>query len=267
MTDPLAVEGHFAFGENWKSFVNVVDANRIARAEAGMRRLFPDGDLRGARFLDVGCGSGLSSLAAARSGAAQVHGVDIDPASVEAARSLLGRHLPPGAWSARIASVFDLDPARDGLFDVVYSWGVLHHTGAMWRAVESAAALVRPGGLLAVALYRKTALCEFWRREKALYARAGRRPGGPPGALQGPLRRCDGCLAAQSPTRDPLTTHQFLSDRAESARRVAFRGLDVGWTWGDAWRVGSRRSRRRSRRTCAGVCPGSTESSARAWPC
>src|SRR3954467_2556193 len=64
-----------------------------------------------------------------------------------------------------------------------------------------------------------------------------------------------------------LTTHQFLSDRAESARRVAFRGLGVGWTWGDAWRVGSRRSRRRSRRTCAGVCPGSTESSARAWPC
>src|SRR4051794_2145301 len=199
VTDPLAVEGHFAFGESWKSFVNVVNANRIARAEAGMRRLFPDGDLRGVRFLDVGCGSGLSSLAAARSGAAQVHGVDIDPASVEAARSLLGRHLPPGAWSARIASVFDLDPARDGLFDVVYSWGVLHHTGAMWRAVESAAALVRPGGLLAVALYRKTALCEFWRREKALYARAPAAvQAGPPALYKAPF-----VAVVAAPPRNP----------------------------------------------------------------
>ena len=149
MHNPLAAEGHFAFGENWKSFVNVVDASRIARAEAGMRRLFPDGELRGARFLDIGCGSGLSSLAAARLGAAQVHGVDIDPASVEAARTLLGRYLQPEVWSARVASVLELDPARDGPFDVVYSWGVLHHTGAMWRAVEAPAGLVRPGGLLA----------------------------------------------------------------------------------------------------------------------
>ena len=174
MADPLAAEGHFAFGENWKSFVNVVDAGRIARAEAGMRRLFPDGELRGARFLDIGCGSGLSSLAAAGLGAAQVHGVDIDPASVEAARTLLGRHLPPGVLVGPGGERVRARP-RSGTacFDAVYSWGVLHHTGAMWRAVESAAALVRPGGgPFAVALYRKTALCGFWRREKALYARA-----------------------------------------------------------------------------------------------
>ncbi len=40
-----------------------------------------------------------------------------------------------------------------GTFDVVYSWGVLHHTGAMWRALELTAAAVKPGGLLFIALY------------------------------------------------------------------------------------------------------------------
>jgi 2-polyprenyl-6-hydroxyphenyl methylase/3-demethylubiquinone-9 3-methyltransferase len=172
MTDPLSVEPHFAFGENWKSFVSIVDTDRVRWAQDGMRRLFPDEELSGARFLDIGCGSGLSSLAAARLGVVRIEAVDIDADSVEATRTLLVRQLPPETWSARVASVFDLVPEREGLFDVVYSWGVLHHTGAMWRAVEAASSLVRPGGLLAIALYRKTALCGFWRQEKALYSRA-----------------------------------------------------------------------------------------------
>jgi 2-polyprenyl-6-hydroxyphenyl methylase/3-demethylubiquinone-9 3-methyltransferase len=172
MADPLSVDSHFDFGENWKSFARIVNAGRISQAEVGMRRLFPSGELSGARFLDVGCGSGLSSLVAARLGASRVDAVDIDAASVEAARTLLARFGPPEVWSVRVGSVFDLSPEKDGLFDIVYSWGVLHHTGAMWRAVTTAASLVRPGGLLALALYRKTLLCGFWRREKAFYSRA-----------------------------------------------------------------------------------------------
>lgn len=163
----------FRFGENWQSFVATVDGGRIAAAEAGLLRLLPREALRGARFLDIGCGSGLSALAALRLGAASVDAIDADAASVAAARALLERFAAGGAWIVEPASVFDLTPERRGTYDIVYSWGVLHHTGDLWRAVTCACAMVRPGGRLAVALYRRTPLCGFWRWEKRLYAGAG----------------------------------------------------------------------------------------------
>jgi 2-polyprenyl-6-hydroxyphenyl methylase/3-demethylubiquinone-9 3-methyltransferase len=68
--------------------------------------------------------------------------------------------------------VFDLDREQVGDFDIVYSWGVLHHTGEMNRAIEAAAARVRPGGLFAVALYGKTRYCGVWKRIKRWYVNA-----------------------------------------------------------------------------------------------
>jgi SAM-dependent methyltransferase len=159
----------FRFGENWQSFISTVDPASIAEAKSGLCRLFPNDSLAGKSFLDIGCGSGLAMLAAAQLGA-RVAGVDLDPQSVEAARALLGKHLSNGSWSVEHKSVFDLDPASDGQFAVVHSWGVLHHTGALWRAAERAAAMVEPRGQLAIALYRRTPLCGFWRVEKRLYA-------------------------------------------------------------------------------------------------
>jgi 2-polyprenyl-6-hydroxyphenyl methylase/3-demethylubiquinone-9 3-methyltransferase len=162
----------FRFGRNWKSFVSTVDEKAITEAESGLRRLFPGRELAGKRFLDIGCGSGLSMLAALRLGAAAAHGIDIDRDSVEATQTLLARHAAGGNWSARQLSVFDADPATVGVHDVVYSWGVLHHTGAMWQAMDRAAALVAPGGLFAFALYRRTPLCALWKIEKRVYAAA-----------------------------------------------------------------------------------------------
>ncbi|MDB4917454.1 MAG: class SAM-dependent methyltransferase [Gemmatimonadetes bacterium] len=167
MSDLLKAESHFAFGENWKSFLKTVDAEKVAMAEEGMRKLFPEG-LTGT-FLDIGCGSGLPALAAAHLGAAHIDGIDIDKNSVEATRTLLGQYLPESAWSARVESVFNLGT---GDYDVVYSWGVLHHTGDMWRAIRSAAGMVKPGGLFAFALYRQTALCEVWKVEKKVYTKS-----------------------------------------------------------------------------------------------
>jgi SAM-dependent methyltransferase len=166
-------ESHFAFGENWQSFVETVNDESIAQAMQSLQRLVPAAEIKGRRFLDIGCGSGLSMLAAARLGARAVHGVDIDPRSVAATQALLSRHMPGAQWSARLASVFDLVPERDGTFDIVHSWGVLHHTGDMWGAVQRAAGLVAPDGVFALALYRKTPLCGFWTIEKRLYSGAG----------------------------------------------------------------------------------------------
>jgi 2-polyprenyl-6-hydroxyphenyl methylase/3-demethylubiquinone-9 3-methyltransferase len=170
----LAVENHFEFGKNWQSFARLLDDRRIQEAVSGLERLFPDGELKDKHFLDIGSGSGLSTLAAARLGVAAIEAIDIDPNSVSTTRAVLEVHAGNCRWSAGTASVFDLDPAETGRYDVVHSWGVLHHTGDMWRAVRIAASLVKPGGLLAVALYRKTVSCPFWKAEKKFYAHAPR---------------------------------------------------------------------------------------------
>lgn len=171
--DLRRLETHFAFGDNWRSFVATVSERQIAEAVRSLARLLPAEEIKDRRMIDIGCGSGLSMLAALRLGARPVLGVDIDPRSVDAANELLARHHPAGEWSVRLASVFDLTPEHDGPFDIVHSWGVLHHTGDLWGAIRRAAALVAPGGQLVIAIYRKTPLCGFWRREKRFYSQSG----------------------------------------------------------------------------------------------
>ena len=156
----LRLESHFAFGRNWAEFARLLDEGRIRQAETDLTRIA--GDLQGRSFLDIGCGSGVHSAAAARLGAT-VLAVDLDPDSVETARAVTQRFAPD--CEVRRASVFDLQ----GQYDVVYSWGVLHHTGDMWRAVAHAAGLVAPGGRLALALYARSSLCPLWRVEKRFY--------------------------------------------------------------------------------------------------
>jgi 2-polyprenyl-3-methyl-5-hydroxy-6-metoxy-1,4-benzoquinol methylase len=163
---------HFAFGDNWASYAREIDEERIGEAQRGLVRLLGEDGLRGRTFLDIGCGSGIHALAAGRLGAARVVAIDIDPASVETTRALLQRHMPGLVRDVRLLSIFDLSPQSFGLFDVVYSWGVLHHSGAMEEAIDRAARVVAPGGQLAFALYRKTRLCGFWAHEKRWYSRA-----------------------------------------------------------------------------------------------
>lgn len=167
-------ETRFAFGENWSSYARTIGDAQVDEAVRGLDAMVGRDAIRGRRFLDIGCGSGLHSLAALRLGAASVEAVDYDPNSVATTEAVLARHAPPGAvYRVRRGDVLSMTPAGDGQFDVVYSWGVLHHTGQMRRAIERAAALVAPGGQLAIALYRKTRLCGFWKWEKRLYCHAG----------------------------------------------------------------------------------------------
>lgn len=164
----------FAFGKNWASYAKLVTQQQIDEAILGLRRLVGD-DLSGKRFLDIGCGSGIHSLAALRLGAAEVVAVDVDPDSVATTRDMLETHAPGGSWKVLERSVFDLDFSSTGKFDVVYSWGVLHHTGDMYRALRIAATLVAPSGEFAFALYHRTRLCWFWKIEKKWYSTAGPR--------------------------------------------------------------------------------------------
>jgi 2-polyprenyl-3-methyl-5-hydroxy-6-metoxy-1,4-benzoquinol methylase len=169
----LERKAHFEFGENWKAYSKKIDQNRIDFAIEGLERLFPEG-LAGKTFLDIGCGSGLHSLAALKLGAASVVAIDLDENSVETMRQLLSEFCPHGNWTTNILSIFEASPETLGTFDVVYSWGVLHHTGDMWQAIDRAAALVKPGGYFAIAIYAATAFDSMWRAEKKFYAQAPR---------------------------------------------------------------------------------------------
>ncbi|MEU8382067.1 class I SAM-dependent methyltransferase [Streptosporangium sp. NPDC048865] len=164
----------FAFGRNWKAFVGLVDEDRVQRAIDSLRATLGVEDLAGRTFLDVGCGSGLFSLAAHRLGA-RVHSFDVDAEAVESAVRLREAFAPGAPWTIERGSILDDGHlARLGVFDVVYAWGVLHHTGAMWRAFDAAVGLVAPGGLLFVSLYNDQGRqSRMWTEVKRRYNRSG----------------------------------------------------------------------------------------------
>src|ERR1700755_2012521 len=129
----------FEFGENWSRFLAVLDEERIRKPQESLREMLEVERREGKSFLDIGAGSGLFSLAARRLGA-RVHSFDYDPRSVACTRELRRRFFDADpSWTIDEASALDESYVRSlGTFDVVYSWGVLHHTGQMWRALENA---------------------------------------------------------------------------------------------------------------------------------
>lgn len=169
--DEIGRGERFSFGRNWRAFLGRLNDERVRVAEDSLRSMLEAPDLVGKTFLDMGSGSGLFSLAARRLGA-QVHSFDYDPDSVACTSHVRDRFFPGDAvWRVEAGSVLDEAYVRSlGQFDVVYSWGVLHHTGNMWRALNNAALPVREGGVLFIAIYNDEGpRTKVWRFIKRIY--------------------------------------------------------------------------------------------------
>jgi 2-polyprenyl-3-methyl-5-hydroxy-6-metoxy-1,4-benzoquinol methylase len=162
----------FAFGRNWRRFLDHLDEPRICEGERSLRAMLGRESLEGTRLLDVGCGSGIFSLAAMRLGVQHVHSFDYDADSVACAEYLRDKFFPGTTrWSIERGSALDEAYISSlGTWDIVYSWGVLHHTGNMWSAIAILSDRVASGGTLFVSIYNDQGwISQFWKAEKRLY--------------------------------------------------------------------------------------------------
>lgn len=204
----------FAFGANWAAFLKRLSDRDIAAAGESLKAMLDTNRLDGRSFLDIGSGSGLFSLAARRLGAS-VTSFDFDPQSVACTAELKRRYFADDAgWTVLQASILDDDCIRAlGQFDIVYSWGVLHHTGKLWEALENAVERVAPEGLLFIAIYNDQGRASrVWSRVKRAYVRA---PGAVKWAILGPafLRLWGPTLVRDSLKAQPLKTWNAYEQR------------------------------------------------------
>lgn len=168
----------YGFGANWARFIETsFTPERRETAKSRLLDFMNQPDLNGLRFLDIGSGSGLHSLAAFDAGAMAIHSFDYDMDSVSTTAELKKQAGNPSHWIVERGDVLDKDYlAKLGRWDIVYSWGVLHHTGDMWAAIDNAAHLVQPDGLFFIALYSSNVAMpstEFWLDIKKKYNAAG----------------------------------------------------------------------------------------------
>lgn len=224
----------FEFGKNWSQFLTVLDDERIQEAEKSLRLMLGVSDLKGKSFLDIGSGSGLFSLAARRLGAT-VRSFDYDPNSVACTSELRHRYFDGDLeWTVSEGSVLDPEYVRSlGKFDIVYSWGVLHHTGKMWEALENASFPVADGGKLFIAIYNdQGSTSQRWTTVKRAYNRC-------PASLR-PLILAPALLRLWGPTvmRDSLKLDPLRTWRSYTSMRGMSPWRDVvDWVGGYPFEV------------------------------
>ena len=148
----------FEFGKNWKNFLNTVSVLEIQNAAKDIKEWLGTESLTGKKILDIGSGSGIHSSVFYKMGAKELLSFDYDNESVEATKKIWQNAGSPDNWKVIQGSILDKEFLKSlGLFDIVYSWGVLHHTGNMWQAIENSISLVQPGGIFWISIYQKGA--------------------------------------------------------------------------------------------------------------
>jgi SAM-dependent methyltransferase len=177
----MEITMQFDFGKNWKEFsIHALSDRKVEQARHAFAELL-DADLKGVSFLDIGFGQGLSLLLATERGANTV-GCDINHTCKEVLganqqrffSALSDRNIPCFVGSILDRTVVDelATKTPDGTYDVVHSWGVLHHTGNMTKAIEHAASLVAKDGLFVLALYNRHWTSSAWLLIKWLYCKS-----------------------------------------------------------------------------------------------
>jgi 2-polyprenyl-6-hydroxyphenyl methylase/3-demethylubiquinone-9 3-methyltransferase len=165
----------FAFGENWASYSERLEFQDYLSAKKYLENLIPD--IKNKTFLDIGCGSGLHSIAASALGASKVVGLDVDSQCVETSKKLLGKisqqdkDIKKNTIEFEVQSILDQNLSNER-FDIVYSWGVLHHTGNMYKAFGVVCNLVKEEGTLVIAIYNKYFTSPLWKAIKYTYVKS-----------------------------------------------------------------------------------------------
>jgi len=178
--DAYRSKNHFSFGKNWQMFLKTLDSDRIENAKKSLTEfLGGESNVRGKTFVDIGCGSGLFSLAAHKLGASKILSVDVDDFSVACATHLREKENNPVNWEIKKGSALDEKFISSlGKFDIVYSWGVLHHTGEMYRAFDNIVGLMDSKSVFYTAIYGRSnnkfgGTSNFWLKVKKTYNNSG----------------------------------------------------------------------------------------------